>query len=193
MRKTKLFVGVMAIIFLMAAGVVYAQPSEGKSSVSRSNPKEAMMKELNLTPEQREKLEANHKAHEEAMKNFHQAIKEQKDKLKEVLSSPDVTRASVEPIVSQMKALQAQMIDQRINGIFAAKTILTPEQFRKFQEKVEKRFEGKKERFQKKHEGKNEKRLMLEDEEFGQEPPDGPPPSDEPLPEPPMKAQEGAK
>ena len=44
----------------------------------------------------------------------------------------------IEPLANEIKSLQAQLIDSRINGIFAVKEILTPEQFAKFQQMAEK-------------------------------------------------------
>lgn len=174
MHKMKMMVIAGAIV-IFTAGTVFAQPMEEKNVSRQKDVKEAIHKKLGLTPEQQQKLEENRKAQTEAMKKLHEGMKQQREKLQEALKSPEATRASVEPIIAEMKSLQAQLIDQRMNGIFAAKSILTPEQFAKFTEMTEKHVgEGKggmrerfKERRGKHHNGENDDFL------------DGPPPSPE--------------
>jgi len=72
------------------------------------------------------------------------AIKEKQAQLQQELKNLGVKDASVRPIVSEIKSLQAKLIDLKIKGIFAVKEILTPEQFTKFQEMMEKRLEKRK-------------------------------------------------
>ncbi len=133
MHRIKTMIAVSVATFFMA-GVAFAQPMEEGVAYRQKNIKEAIHKKLGLTPEQQQKLEENRKAQEEAMKKLHEGMKQQREKLQEALKNPEATRASVEPIVTEMKSLQAQLIDQRMNGIFTAKSILTPEQFAQFNE-----------------------------------------------------------
>ncbi|MDD5422664.1 MAG: periplasmic heavy metal sensor [Candidatus Omnitrophota bacterium] len=107
---------------------------------------ESLTKELGLTPEQDRKLEANRKAQFEKMKGFRKAMKEKGDELAKALENPAATRSSVEPIAAGMKALESQSVDQRIDGIFSVKEILTPEQFAKFNSLMEKKRLERKER-----------------------------------------------
>ena len=146
MKKTKSIIIGLALVFLTVS-VVYAQ-WQGQGQERGSGPKERIFKELNLTQQQKEKLEENRKAQREKMMKLHTAIKEKQAKLQEALKNPAVTRAIIEPLVNEIKSLQTQLIDHRINGIFAVKEILTPEQFAKFQQMTEKRQENRKWRFQ---------------------------------------------
>jgi len=170
MHKIKMMaiVGV-AVIFI--AGVAFAQPEETRGGPQQKNFKEIMQKKLGITEEQHQKLEANRKSQEEVMKSLRAAMQEQRSKLQEALKDPEATRSIVEPIVTEMKSLQAQLIDQRINGIFIAKSILTPEQFAKFNEIAGKHFQGKKGGLREKMKERKEKRPMEEDEELFDEPP----------------------
>jgi Spy/CpxP family protein refolding chaperone len=132
----------LAIVFL-GLSVSYAQGQE-KYRQGGQNKKESIFKELNLSPEQNKKLEDNRKAQEQEFSKLREAIKEKHAKLQEELKNPAVTRGAVEPLVNEIKSLQANLIDLRINGIFAVKAILTPEQFAKFNQIVEKQIKDRK-------------------------------------------------
>ncbi|MFH1458074.1 MAG: periplasmic heavy metal sensor [Candidatus Omnitrophota bacterium] len=144
--KNMRFVGMGLAVLFLSAGTLYAQPPD-KEEGTCDGPKGRMFKELNLTQEQQSRLEQNRKAQRIEMKKLHEAVNEKHAKLQEALKNPSVTRELVQPLADEIKFLQAQLIDHRMNGIFAAKEILTREQFAKFQEKTEKRKEGKKGRF----------------------------------------------
>ena len=136
MKKMRL-VAIGAVVLMLASGAAWAQ-TEGGMKQRGDGGKGRVMKELNLTAEQEKKFEENRKArHEETMK-LREAIKDKHAQLQEALKNPAVTRESVEPLAVQIKALQAQMVDQRLNAIFSAKAILTPEQFAKFQQIADK-------------------------------------------------------
>jgi Spy/CpxP family protein refolding chaperone len=120
------------------------------------------LKELNLTPEQQKKLEENRKVQAEKTSQLRTATWEKEKELQQVLKDPAVTKAKVEPLVNEIKSLQAQLIDQRVSGIFAVKEILSPEQIAKFNQLMEKRKEGRKGRF-------NEWRERRKGMEHGQE------------------------
>lgn len=112
-----------------------------------------LAKTLGLTEEQQQKLEENNKKQRERMSELFKALKEQHDKLRNELERKDVKKEEITPIVENIKSLQAKILDQKIEGIFAVKEILTPEQFSKFQEMTgregragvrKKRFPGRK-------------------------------------------------
>jgi Spy/CpxP family protein refolding chaperone len=152
MKKIKTIIVGLTVVFLMAS-MVYAQ-TQGESRQRGDGQRGRIFKELNLTQEQEKKLEENRGVQREELMKLRMAIKEKQTKLQEELKNPALTRATVEPLVSEIKSLQAQLIDHRISGIFAVKEILTPEQFAKFQQMTEKRQENRKERFQNRRERK---------------------------------------
>lgn len=153
MKSTKLFVICSAVILLMASAL-YAQEQGGYNQGGQPR-KERIFKELNLTPEQQQKLTDNRSAQHAQMVKLQGAMKEKQEKLREEVKNPAATRSTVDPIVNEIKSLQAQIIDQRINAIFAVKQILTPEQFIKFQQMTEKWQQNKKERMQKRPENRD--------------------------------------
>jgi len=146
MKKTKSIIIALAVVFIMVSAV-YAY-TQGENQQACDGQKGSIFKELNLTPEQQKKLEKNRSVQREEMTKLRMTIKEKRLKLQEALQNSTATKATVEPIANEIKSLQAQLIDNRINGIFAVKEILTPEQFIKFQQMTEKRQGKKPGRFQ---------------------------------------------
>jgi len=142
MSKAKRLVIALAIVFF-ATSLAYAQVPGGAKQ-HNDKQRESILKELNLTSEQQQKLEENRKAQREDMTKLQQAIKEKHAKLQEELKNPAITRSTVEPLVNEIKSLQAQLIDHRINGIFTVKEILTQEQFVKFNQIMEKQMKDRK-------------------------------------------------
>jgi len=144
MRKIMMVI-VIAVTAVFIAGSVFAFGGcgySGKDDKSCSKPKsmkEEMKKDLGLTAEQDAQLKANKEAHRAEIKALREAMKAKKGELKAAIAKPGSTRAQVEPIATQLKALEAQMTDKRIEGIFAVKAILTPEQFAKLEAMKEKR------------------------------------------------------
>lgn len=138
---------VVLVAFFLTVSPLYAQ-TQREGSQHSGRQKESVFKELNLTPEQQKKLEGNRKAQQEEMVKLHKAIEEKQAQLQGKLKDPAITRAAVEPILNNVKSLQAQLIDHRINSIFAVKEILTQEQFAKFQQMTQARKGDKKGHFQ---------------------------------------------
>lgn len=104
-----------------------------------SKAKDAITRELNLSTDQQNRLEQERTAHREAMEKLSSALKEKKRELQEAIARPDITRQQMEPMLTQIKKLQSDMTDKRVDGIFAVKGILSSEQFAKLQSMKEKR------------------------------------------------------
>ena len=137
---------VVAVIVVAAvvAGNAFAGTECGSSGqrAKGSKAKDAITRELNLSADQKNRLEQERTAHREAMEALHSALKERKRELQDALARPDVTREQVAPVLTQIKKLQSDMADKRVDGIFAVKGILSPEQFAKLQSMKEKRMKG---------------------------------------------------
>ena len=149
MRVMKKSTGITIIavtVMFLTVGLLYAQGGPDAEAFGKPECREKskpIVKALGLTPEQEKGLEENRQAQHQQMTKIVEALKVQKQELEQALKDYSVTRPEVEPIVTTIKSLQAQLIDQRISGIFAAKEILTPEQFVKFQELVKQHKGGK--------------------------------------------------
>ncbi|NQT95202.1 MAG: Spy/CpxP family protein refolding chaperone [Candidatus Omnitrophica bacterium] len=109
----------------------------GEGGRSEHRKKEAignLVEELGLSEEQVEELTALKESHRDTQKQLHESLKEANNNLRKELESPEVSK-SVWKVAEEVKGIQAQMVDSRIEHILAVKEILTPEQFEKFQEK----------------------------------------------------------
>ena len=145
-----------AMVFLMAGAACAETPgvqtqgdqAQGADQKRADAMHGRMFKDLGLSPEQEKKVEENRKAQREEMSKLRKEIVAKQEALQDALKSPSLTMESVTPAVNEIKALQGQMLDQRIRGIFAVKDILTPEQFAKFQQMTANRQGNRKERIQ---------------------------------------------
>lgn len=135
MRKKIAGVIAVIIVAVFVAGSAFGEmgnPVEGRNG--RHQKKAEIARKLGLTPEQDRILNEAREAHRKDMSDLRSLLKEKRQALKSELAKPGVTRQQVEPIVAQVKKLQSDMVDHRIEGIFKVKSILTPEQFDKLQE-----------------------------------------------------------
>ena len=155
MKRTQIVIAVM-MISLLVAGSAFADNSAcpvGRDKAGYKDKMDSFSRDLKLTPEQDKMLKDAKQAHRSEMEGLGKAMKAKRQELQAALAAPGVTKQQVEPIAAQIKALQAQMIDSRIDGILKIKSILSPEQYQKLQAmKAEWRKNGNK-----KHSEKNEK------------------------------------
>jgi Spy/CpxP family protein refolding chaperone len=149
MDKRLIVLGIAACMFL--SGTAYSMPEGGglqEQGVKEMQEKgqrykawkqrhEDFIKELGLTQEQQDKLDALRKAHREENKDLREALKEKRQALKKELAKPVSDNNAISAIATEMKDIQAQLIDNRINNILQVKEVMTPEQYQKFQQKCE--------------------------------------------------------
>ncbi len=148
-RLTKAM-AILMVVGLMASGPMAYAESEGDNSEGGKGFKQGegkeFFKELNLTPEQKEKLKAQREAKREINQALREQLKTKTQALHEAVAQPGTKQADVTGLIADVNSLKGQMFSQNIDGVFAMKEILTPEQFAKMQEKH-------KSWMQKKHEG----------------------------------------
>ena len=97
--------------------------------------------QLNLTQAQKKQLEANKQQHRAIMESARREIKADKETLKEELMKPKLDMPKINAVHGQIKALQNQMADSKLNSILAVRAILTPAQFKIFQDRRDERNE----------------------------------------------------
>lgn len=101
--------------------------------------KDEFFKDLDLTGEQRDKVKAHREETKKEMKALHDQMRAKRLELKAELDKPAPDNAKVAAITSELKNLSGQMIDSRVNSILSLKAILTPEQFKKMSDRMEKK------------------------------------------------------
>ena len=127
-------------------------PEGGPGFHHRGGPGE-FFKDLNLTPEQKTKLKAQRESKKESMRALREQMKAKMQALHDEISKPGSKRADVDALLSEVNALKGQMFSNMIDGVFAMKEVLTPEQFAKMQAKHQERMNKKHEGRGKHHEG----------------------------------------
>lgn len=132
------------VMTLLITGSIPLWSEEGKAKEEeRKGPHkweqkmEMLFKELNLSEEQAANVKKIKTAQHQKLRELREAKKEKRKQLGEILQKQDATRESVAPYVLELKEIQSRMMDERINGIFAVKEVLSPEQFAKFQKVTE--------------------------------------------------------
>lgn len=127
---------VLMVAGLMAAGpAAYAeQAGEGPEpgGFKHRGGKE-FMQELGLSAEQKQKLDEQREAKKEANKALREQLKAKMEALHEMIAKPGTKRADVDGLVNEVNGLKGQMFAQKIDGLFATKEVLTPEQFAKME------------------------------------------------------------
>lgn len=91
-----------------------------------------MWDQLNLTPEQKKQLEDNKAKNREGMKATFEKMESYRESLKAELMKPELDMNKINDIQSQIKLLESQMTDSRLNSILEVRKIMTREQFEKF-------------------------------------------------------------
>ena len=109
-------------------GAAVSQERHKKIEEKRQN----IWDQLNLTPEQKKQLEENKAKNREAMKAVFEKMKSYRESLKTELMKPELDMNKINGIQAQIKALQSQMVDDRLNSILGVRSVLTREQFEKF-------------------------------------------------------------
>ena len=143
-RKMKNIALVVIASLIISLPVIYAAPPDdegcppGKSAWDKKGPgPHDIFKDLNLTGEQKKMLEDNKNKHGEERKALFNAMKEKMAAMRLELQKEKLDMAKINQINDEIKNLEAQMTDHRLKGILEVRRILSPEQFKKFTEKME--------------------------------------------------------
>ena len=143
-----LIVTVCVISLFAVQNYSYAFPGgeEGQWSKKWEEKIAEIHKQLGITPQQQERLKAHREQFRSQTKALFQQIKGKKDEISQELQKSNFDINKVRQIHTELKSLQGQMEDNRLEGILEVRKILTPEQFTKF-------MQMKKEWKEKKHDG----------------------------------------
>lgn len=114
---------------LLSAAIIHAQPPSEEGEFWGKGFYKGL-KKLNLTAEQRSKLNTQRAAQRDAMKAIRQSIASKRRELRAEIDKETTDRARIDSIAAELKNLECRRIDQRIKGILQMKELLTPEQFK---------------------------------------------------------------
>jgi len=156
MRKIKVVtLLIVAVLVGLSTSLIYAA-----SPTPAAQQKEAVMKKfdakrqeiynnLGLTDEQKKLLEENKNKHREQTRALFTQLRQKMTLLRQELEKSELNMREIYQANNELKQLQAQMLDNRLERILEVRKILTPEQFNKFEDKMNERrehFQNKRER-----------------------------------------------
>ncbi len=140
LRQVIYSLGIIGVMLLSSNA--YSQPrgdSFNRPDEMRGEMREKMrakmqevFKQLDLSPEQQEQLQAYRKNHREQGREFRKDMKAKKEAIRNELQKEELNMENVYTIHKELKDLLIQKADHRLEGILAVRKILTAEQFRKF-------------------------------------------------------------
>ncbi len=130
---------VIAVTFAMVQTAAVADAREGgkwNNPEKRAEMFEKMAEELDLSDDQRVDIKAHQQKKQTEMKKIHTAMREKRKELRKELEKKHSDEKKIRKIANALKKIQGRMIDNRIDGILTVKAILSPAQFKKFNEKI---------------------------------------------------------
>ena|GEM_PF-6986724 len=95
---------------------------------------DAIADKLGLTDEQKEKIKVLRQSQRQQLETLMQAMKTKQQEIRSALDNSSATRESIAPLAAEIKNIHAQLVDLRINNIFAIKEMLSAEQFGQLQQ-----------------------------------------------------------
>jgi Spy/CpxP family protein refolding chaperone len=95
-----------------------------------------LIKDLDLTSQQRVQLEKYRKTNHERHRKYRDLLKDKRKELEIELAKYDSDERETKRIATQLTDLWGEAIEQRTNSVLEIKKVLTPEQFEKFQQKI---------------------------------------------------------
>ncbi len=145
-KRIKIIVLSIAALLTVSSPVLYAYSCSDKSCRQEKGVKckmetgrQGIYKDLNLSDEQNKALEENKNKHRDGMKALFGEVKEKKASIRGELQKGELDMAKITQLNNDLKKLEAQMLDRKLEGILEVRKILTPEQFKKFMAKMEKK------------------------------------------------------
>ena len=117
------------------------------AGVRRKQARGKFLDSLNLTDEQKEKLKEQNTKYKEQGRELRSKLRAKRKELRDELNKDTIDKKKIDAIVSEISSLSAEQIKQMVERIISTKEILTPEQFKKFQDKVRNVRKRIKERF----------------------------------------------
>ncbi len=98
-----------------------------------------LMKKLGLTEGQEEALREQREGHREKIRSLMEDLRNKKAQLRTELEKEEVDKEKIDSLINEIKPLLGNQIELRVEGALAMREILTPEQYKKFQEFTKKK------------------------------------------------------
>lgn len=141
-RISKIFACCLSLLLLNFGAPCWAQDpdiqdrKESRGTRHKEGGKNDILKELDLSNEQQKELSAYHKQGQDENKEVFSGLKKARAELMQELENPDSNAKEIERLSNEIKKFQGKMLDFHIRSIANIKKVLTPEQYKNFQEKA---------------------------------------------------------
>jgi len=136
LRYTVVSLAAVSLVSCMLTLNSYAQGDTSRwRTQHRYEKMDEFSKTLNLTPEQQEKIKKQQSVNREKWAELRNKLRDKRSALKKELEKPQINKDGVNVLVAEIKTLMGEQLEQRVDNIIFMKEILTPEQFKKLQEK----------------------------------------------------------
>ena len=129
------YLAAMAILSLALTTSVLAAVDNPNQAAQHKWERKDISKTLNLTPEQKEQIQQQRSINKQKWAELRDKMRAKRLELKSELGKPDTDMNKINAIINEIKNLTGQQLELRVNSILATKQILTPEQFKKLQER----------------------------------------------------------
>ena len=127
MKNLTPMVGFLAGTLMLSPLAAFAQPDD----TMMQRPFQKMIKELNLTQDQKTKLKALRMQMKESRQQIFNQMKGVRNKIKEELLKDKPSKTVLDGYASQLGELSKQIAQKLADHLLQVKAILTPEQFTK--------------------------------------------------------------
>ena len=131
MKKANTLMAVIVVMLGLTVPAVYAQgaetcPKQGKQFMAKSDARmQKLYDELKLTDAQKKQLEENKSKRAEQTKGLFKQMHEKMMLVREELQKDNLDMDKIHQANDEVKKLQAQMADDRLEGILEVRKILT--------------------------------------------------------------------
>ncbi len=132
MKKWSAFIGLLCFVSLFLLGPYFAsaQPARNPERVPRFLGGEF----LNLTPEQKAKLEELRKAKQEERKAFVEQMQKYRTELRDLMKDPQANEKKINSLIDEMFKLRAAQMKNSIKHREQVRKVFTPEQLEKMRD-----------------------------------------------------------
>ncbi|MDD4899050.1 MAG: periplasmic heavy metal sensor [Candidatus Omnitrophica bacterium] len=130
---TVVLLAVLAYFFFASSQAPYSRQEKGFGSFGRMHPGgERFFKSLGLTSEQQMMLEQNRNKHREISGILFAQTNEKREAIRQELQKEQLNKGKILQLATELKAIQAQIVDEKISGMLEVRKIVTPAQFNQF-------------------------------------------------------------
>ena len=113
------------------------------NSPSRKRRRGGLIKDLNLTSEQRQQIKQIRQQSKNKIRQKRQAMRQARNKLEELIAS-EASEGQVRSQYNQLKKLRQELADMQFENTFAIRDVLTLEQRQKFVQRMQQRRQRRK-------------------------------------------------